>query len=93
MPSIPINSAELPFSRPETIADFTDTAAGGDVMDYLDEVFSVGASDVALFVLNNGTNSYIYYYLNDADTDFDAGDTLTLIGVANSVVLDAANFS
>jgi hypothetical protein len=76
-----------------TIDDFTDTAAAGDVMAYLDEVFSVAAADTAVFVLNNGTNSYIYYYLNDADTDFDAGDTLELIGVVNGVVLDAANFS
>ena len=91
-----VNSATtsaLATTGTETIADFTDVAAGGDVMDYLDEVFSVSNSDTALFVLNDGTNSYIYYYLNDNDTDFDAGDTLELIGVVSGVVVDIDDFS
>jgi len=83
-------TSALATTGTKTISDFTDVSAGGSVMAYLDEVFSVGSADEAVFVMNNGTDSFIYYYLNDADTDFDAGDTLVLIGqVKNHIVVAA----
>lgn len=75
-----------------TITDFTDVAFGGDVMTYLDEVYSVTAiATEAVVILNDGTDSFVYYFLNDSDTTFDAGDTLTLVGQVTDHVIVAAD--
>ncbi|WP_420340743.1 beta strand repeat-containing protein [Roseibium sp.] len=71
----------------ETIADFTSTT---DVAAYLNEGFAVAAGENFLFVLNDGTNSFVYEVLDGGDTGVEA-DEVTLIGTFNSVVLGTDN--
>lgn len=68
----------------EAIADFTDIT---DVEAYLDEAFSVAASDEAVIILNDGTNSYAYRFLEaDTATTMDA-DEITLIATFNNAIV------
>ena len=68
----------------EAIADFTDMT---DVEAYLDEAFTVAASDEAVIILNDGTNSYAYRFLEaDTTTSMDA-DELTLIATFNNAIV------
>lgn len=72
-------------------ADFT-AATLTDVAAYLSERFTDVNTDgeAALFILNNGTNSYMYAF-NDtatANTTIDA-DEISLIGVVNNALLSA----
>jgi len=68
----------------EAIADFTDMA---DVEAYLDEAFAVGGEDEAVIILNDGTNSYAYRFLEaDTTTTMDA-DELTLIATFNDAII------
>jgi len=73
----------------ETIADFEDLT---DVAAYLDEGYSSSANDEAGIVLNNGTNSYFYLYLDGGDTGFEA-DEIQLVAVVSNVVLTATDIS
>jgi Ca2+-binding RTX toxin-like protein len=73
----------------ETIADFEDLT---DVAAYLDEGYSSSAGDEAGIVLNNGTNSYFYLYLDGGDTGFEA-DEIQLVAVVSNVVLTATDIS
>ena len=65
-------------SGTETVADFEDIT---DVHAYIAERYTASASDEALIVLTDGTDSYVYYFL-EADTaaTLDA-DEITLIAV------------
>ncbi|WP_299443160.1 hypothetical protein [uncultured Rhodospira sp.] len=73
----------------ETISDFTDTT---DVAAYLEEAFDIATTEEFFFVLNDGTNSYIYEVVEAGDTTIDAGET-TLVGVVNGYVLGADDVS
>jgi hypothetical protein len=72
-------------------ADFT-AATLTNIAAFLSERYTgdndTNADEFALFVLNNGTNSYIYAYADSttANTTIDAGE-LTLIGVFNGALL------
>lgn len=68
-------AGDLLVGGSEAIADFTDIT---DVEAYLDEAFSVSAADTALIMLNDGTNSYLYHFLEaDNATSIDV-DEITL---------------
>ena len=70
----------------ETIADFTDIA---DVEAFLDEAFAVGADDDALILLTDGTNSYLYRFLEaNSTTTMDAAE-ITLVGTFLNAALDS----
>ena len=69
----------------ETIVDFTDIA---DVEAFLDEAFSVGADDEAVIILNDGTNSYIYRFLEaDSATSMDADEIRLVASFTDAVIL------
>jgi len=78
---VSINAAttSLDSAGTELVADFEDMT---DVSAYLNEGFTAAASDEALVILNNGTNSYIYYVLDAGDTGIE-NDEVTLIGIVN----------
>jgi hypothetical protein len=78
---VSINAAttSLDSAGTEVVADFEDMT---DVAAYLNEGFTAAASDEALVILNNGTNSYIYYVLDAGDTGIE-NDEVTLIGIVN----------
>jgi hypothetical protein len=73
----------------ETIADFEDLT---DVAAYLDEGYTAAASDEVGIVLNDGTNSYFYLFLDGGDTGFEA-DELQLVAQVNGVVLVATDIT
>lgn len=82
-------AAALTTGGTATISDFTNTT---QVAAYLSERFTgdndTVADEVALIIMNNGTNSYAYVYADSttANTTIDAGE-LTLIGVFNNAVM------
>jgi hypothetical protein len=93
---ISINSSTtsaLATTGAATITDYTDTDNGGDVQTYLDEVFTIASADTATVVLNDGTNSYVYFILNDADTAFDGDAEITLIATVENAILAADSTS
>jgi Ca2+-binding RTX toxin-like protein len=77
-----INAAttSLDSAGTELVADFEDMT---DVSAYISEGFTVAASDEAVIILTNGTNSYIYYWIDtDAGGDVDSGE-VQLIGIVS----------
>jgi hypothetical protein len=78
---VSINAAttSLDSAGTEVVADFEDMT---DVAAYLNEGFTAAAADEALVILNNGTNSYIYYVLDAGDAGIE-NDEVTLIGIVN----------
>lgn len=85
---VSINAAttSLDSAGTELVADFEDMT---DVAAYLNEGFTAAASDEAIVILNNGTNSYIYYVLDGGDTGIE-NDEVTLIGIINGEAALAA---
>jgi hypothetical protein len=77
-----INAAttSLATGGTETIADFEDMS---DVAAYITEGFNIAQDDEAVIILTNGTNSYIYHWIDsDSGTDVDDGE-LQLIGIVS----------
>jgi len=69
----------------EAIADFTDIS---DVEAYLDEAFTVATSDEAVIILNDGTNSYAYRFLEaDTENTMDADEVTLIATFSNAIVL------
>ena len=82
------SAGALTIGGTATITDFTNLT---QVAAYLSERFTTAANDKAMFFLNNGTNTYAYYF--DEGT-FDAGiqaAELNLVGVFNGAVLNAGD--
>jgi hypothetical protein len=74
----------------ETIASFTTMA---DVAAWINEAGTLTTTTgVAAVVLNDGTNSYVYYVANDGTAAIAAAE-VTLVGVVEGHVLVAANVS
>jgi hypothetical protein len=72
-----------------TITDFTNLT---QVAAYLTERFTTAANDKALIVMNNGTNTYVYYVDEGATADAGiAAAEVNLVGVFNGVVLNAGD--
>ena len=86
---VSINAAttSLDSAGTELVADFEDMT---DVAAYLNEGFTAAASDEAIVILNDGTNSYIYYVLDGGDTGIE-DDELTLIGIVSGEASLAAS--
>ncbi len=79
------SAGQLLTGGSEAIADFTDIT---DVEAYLDEAFTVAASDEALIILNNGTNSYMYRFLEaDGATTMDADEVTLIATFTDALVL------
>jgi hypothetical protein len=77
-------AGDLLVGGSEAIADFTDIT---DVEAYLDEAFSVSAADTALIMLNDGTNSYLYHFLEaDNATSIDV-DEITLVATFSDAIV------
>jgi len=77
-------AGDLLVGGSEAIADFTDIT---DVEAYLDEAFSVSAADTALIMLNDGTNSYLYHFLEaDNATSIDV-DEITLVATFTDAIV------
>lgn len=84
-------AASLTTGGTATLAD-SDFTAGTltNLSAFIDERFTVAANDAVTFVVNNGTNTYIYKYANDGDIAFAAAE-FTLIGTVEDTVLKAAD--
>lgn len=75
----------------ETVADMTDLS---DVAAYIAERYTAtAAGDTALFILNDGTSTYAYYFVESASSGAStiSSTELTLIGTFTSAVLVAAD--
>jgi len=72
----------------ETIADFTDTT---DVAAYLEEGFADAAADEVAFVLNDGTDSYVYIFDEAGNNTTIANTEITLVAVVNGYTLGTAD--
>jgi Ca2+-binding RTX toxin-like protein len=88
--SINANTTALDDTGTEKVADFEDMT---DVAAYLGEGFTVAASDEAVIILNDGTNSYIYYFLEGDGTATLDADELQLIGVVSGEVVELGDLS
>lgn len=86
------STTSITTSGTEKIADFTDLA---DVAAYLEEGFDEAgttATDDAMFVLNDGTDSYIYSFDQVLDsTDGIAASEISLVGVVNGYALTGSD--
>ena len=83
------SSSAIVTAGDETIADFTDLT---DVAAYLEEAFTTANSEHFVFVLNDGTDSYVYINDNAADTTIAAAD-LAIGAVVKNYTLAAADVS
>jgi hypothetical protein len=73
----------------QTVADFTDIT---DVTAYLSEGITTASGEDGYFVLNDGTSSYVYAFVEGGgDTDLDASDSLVLTTVVENHILVAAD--
>jgi len=87
--SINASTTSMVTGGSQTIADFTDLT---DVAAYLDEGITSASGEDAYFVLNDGTNSYVYSFEEaGTDTDIDGDDTLALAVVVENHILVAAD--
>ncbi len=87
--TINAGSSSAISSGSETIADFTDLT---DVAAYLEEGFAVASNEEFVFVLNDGTDSYVYINDNGNNTVIASGD-LSLAAVVKDYTLAAADVS
>jgi hypothetical protein len=87
--AIDAESVSLDSSGDELITDFEDMT---DVAAYLNEGYTAEASDEAGIILNDGTNSYFYLFLDGGDTGIES-DEIQLVAKVNGIILDVDNVS
>jgi len=82
------SSTSILTSGSETIADFTDLT---DVAAYLEEAYAPATEEEHFFILNDGTNSYGYNFVDSTNAATIVAGELVLSAVVNNYILAAAD--
>jgi hypothetical protein len=79
------------ISGTDVVADFTDVSDGGDVEQFIEAAYATANhANGASFVLNDGTNSYIYAFVGTAAGN-DEVASLALTATIENYVIDGGN--